>query len=635
MKTIARIFPDTSTWRRMQPRTRIVVSIVLAIALAMVCGRLVYQWSFESAIQEMRGNAHHRLDLYAASLEREIDKYANFPYVMGFDADVMEMLSHPDETALRQRANLYLERLNQRIGTLAVYVLDKSGRAIASSNWNKPDSFIGRDLSYRPYYQHAAIDHVEKFYGIGTTNNEPGYFLSTALHVNGVIKGYGIVKVSLDQLERSWSSAESPAILSDDHGVVVLSSVQGWKYSTLEPLGNEARRQIALAQQYNNRILAPLGISVRRVVDENSRIVFIPPEGKNNPNIFTTTGLFLAQTRMMPNTPWHLTVFSDLKKADDDAQMRAALSSLIAALLMGALFFFVQRQRHVRELLAARTALQKAHDELEHKVDERTADLSEANQRLRLEVEERAKAERILREAQSSLVQAGKLAVLGQLSAGIAHELNQPLAALATLSGNAVKYLERGDWQTASINLGRIGPLVERMGQLTGQLKTFARKSSGGPKEVSIQRSIDDALYLLHHRLVKGLVQLNIDIADAGLHAWCDPNRLEQVLLNLIGNALDALADISAPVLDIRSWQENEWVYLQISDNGPGLSKETLEHIFEPFYTTKAPGIGLGLGLSISAGIIRDFGGELSARNSSEGGALFSMTIPAYKETPL
>jgi len=619
----------------LSPKQRIVALIVGAVIVTLLFGRGVYLWTFEAAIQEMRGNAHHRLDLYAASLEREIDKYANFPYVMGFDAAVMEMLSKPGDMALQQRADLYLERLNQRVGTLAVFVLDKPGRVIASSNWNKPDSFVGRDLSYRPYYQHAGIDHVERFYGIGTTNNEPGYFLSTSLHVAGEVRGTGVVKVSLEQLERSWSSAESPAILSDDHGVVVLSSVPGWKYSTLQPLDAEARQQIALAQQYNNRTLAPIGMVVRRVFDESSRIVYLPPVANSDASVFTTSGLFLAQTRMMPGTPWHLTVFSDLKKADDFAQMRAALGSLGMAFLWGLFLTFLQRQKHVRELVLARSALQRAHDELERKVIERTADLSAANERLQEEVEERSRAERTLREAQSGLVQAGKLAVLGQLSAGIAHELNQPLAALSTLSGNAVKYLERGDVQTASSNLERIGPLVERMGHLTGQLKTFARKSTGGPRAVPLQKSIDNALYLLHHRLVKGMVNVAIDASEGGAQAWCDPNRLEQVLLNLIGNALDAMEEQESRRLEISSSCEGGFVHLQIRDNGPGLSTDSLQHTFEPFYTTKAPGVGLGLGLAISAGIVRDFGGELKATNSPEGGAVFSLTIPEYRETRL
>lgn len=616
-----------------KPSLWLLLFVGTAIVATLGSGWLVYRQTFEGAIQDMRGNARHRLDLYASSLEREIDKYANFPYVVGFDASVTNLLAHPGDEAFKHQSNVFLAQLNQRVGTLAVFLLDTRGTVIASSNWNRHDSFVGRDLSYRPYYQQAGIDRIARFYGIGTTNNEPGYFLATALHTNGKVMGYGVVKVSLEQLERSWSSAESPAILSDDHGVVVLSSVPSWKYMALQPLDQAARRQIEVAQQYNGHQLAPLGVQIRRVFDDNASIVFLPAVAQSHGNVFTTAGLFLAQSRMMPGTPWRLTVFSELKKADDLAQMRAALGALVVAFLFGMVYIFILRYRHMNELLQAREALQRAHDELECKVADRTADLYSANRHLQEEVEERKRAERTLREAQNGLMQAGKLAVIGQLSAGIAHELNQPLAALMTLSSNAVKYLERNDLDTTRVNLTRIGPLVERMGRLTGQLKTFVRKSSGDARSVSLHKSIDNALYLLHQRLVKGQVDLDIRGLEPDLWVWCDPNRLEQVLVNLIGNALDAMEEQENRHLELSASREDARVRLEIRDNGPGLSEDTLKHIFEPFYTTKAPGVGLGLGLPISAGIVRDFGGELSAGNLPEGGAVFALTIPENKET--
>jgi C4-dicarboxylate-specific signal transduction histidine kinase len=616
-----------------QPSFWLAAFVLVAILAASACGWFVYLYTFDGAIQDMRGNAGHRLDLYASSLDREIEKYANFPYVVGVDAAVMRMLRNPEDESLRHQSDVFLEQLNRRIGTLAAYVLDIHGRVIASSNWNRKDSFVGRDLSYRPYFQQASIDRVARFYGIGTTNNEPGYFLATALHTDGRITGYGVVKVSIEQLERSWASAESPAMLSDDHGVVVLSSVQGWKYTALQALGFEARHQIELAQQFNGYRLAPLGMQIRRRFDQNSSIVFLPAVAQPQRNVFITAGLFLAQTRLLPGTPWHLTVFLELKKANDLALTRAALAALATACLFGLSFFFILRHRHMRELLRAREALQCAHDDLECKVADRTADLAAANHQLQEEVDERKRAERTLSDAQSGLMQAGKLAVIGQLSAGIAHELNQPLAALMTLSSNTVKYIERGDIDTARANLSRIGQLVERMGRLTGQLKTFVRKSSGDARSVSLHKSIENSLYLLHQRLVKGDVRLELCGLDEDVWVWCDPNRLEQVLINLIGNALDAMEDQAERRLMIVVTHEATLVRLQIRDNGPGLSEASLLHIFEPFYTTKAPGLGLGLGLPISAGIVRDFGGELSARNMPGGGAEFALTIPENKET--
>ena len=619
---------ESITPKRRWIRLAALLPLAGALAVAAVVAFVAYRVVFELSLSATRASAGHRLDLYAASFEREVSKFASYPYVMALDGTVLALLDSPTDSMLRYRADSYLEALNDRIGTLDVYLLDKTGRVIASSNWNKWDSFVGRDLSYRPYYQNAGVGRVTRFYGIGTTNLQPGYFLATAIARGNDTLGIGVVKVSLEQLERSWASAESPAILSDEHGVVVLSSVPAWKYGTLVALNEKARQEIAEAQQYNDRSLAPIGLSTLRDLDDRNRIVRLPGTAGSGSS-FPTAGLFLAESRAMPETPWTLTVFTDLSEMDDLARLWAALAGLGSLLCLGFLAVYRQRRRHLREILAARAALQQAHDHLESEVADRTAALSATNERLRREVGERERAERTLRDAQSGLVQASKLASLGQLSAGIAHELNQPLAALVTLSGNAVRFLERGDLETVRGNLERVRPLVERMGHLTGELKTFARKSSGEPQRIGLRKVIDDVLFLLNHRLTRGRVAVTIDTEGGDIELWCDPNRFEQVLLNLIGNAVDAMEGKDDQRIVISARHEGQFVRIDIRDNGPGLPPERLDHMFEPFFTTKAPGVGLGLGLTISAGIIRDFGGELIASNAEGEGAVFSMTIPA------
>jgi two-component system C4-dicarboxylate transport sensor histidine kinase DctB len=346
-------------------------------------------------------------------------------------------------------------------------------------------------------------------------------------------------------------------------------------------------------------------------------------------SMFPVAGKFLAQTQPLPGTPWGITVFSFQEPVHGIAANRAALAGVGAAFLCILALMLNERRRHLKDRLAAREALQQAHDELERKVAERTGDLSAANTRLKVEVAERTRAERTLRAAQDELVQAGKLAVIGQLSSGIAHELNQPLAALRTLSGNARKFLARGDPQTAGSNLERIAELVDRMGRLTGQLKSFARKSSGRPQCVPLRLAVDNALFLLAQRLKRAGIVACIDLSQEELQAWCDANRLEQVLVNLVGNALDAMDDQPAPALDITARRQGERILIQVRDRGLGLAAEARTHLFEPFFTTKEAGRGLGLGLAISAGIVADFGGSLSGDNHPEGGAIFTLDLPA------
>ncbi|MFC3665409.1 sensor histidine kinase [Modicisalibacter luteus] len=274
-------------------------------------------------------------------------------------------------------------------------------------------------------------------------------------------------------------------------------------------------------------------------------------------------------------------------------------------------------------------ALARARDQLEQRVEERTRDLLDSNRRLSGEIDERRRAEAELRQAQDELIQAAKLAVLGQMAAGINHELNQPLAAIRAYAENARVFLDRGRTEAASGNLAQIVELTARMAEISAQLKQFSRKSGDSLTAVSAQASFGYALRLYRSRLTDACVAVTQDwpMEDIWVHA--DLVRLEQVLVNLIGNALQAMSETSSPRLDLSIVQENGWVRLGVRDHGPGIAEEHLGRVFEPFFTTKATGKGLGLGLSISARIVDDLGGHLEATNAADGGALFSVTLRA------
>lgn len=617
----------------MPPRQRLTRLIALSVVFAgLVFGAslFAYRTSLTLGLTELQATGRHRLDLYATNLEREIDKYAYFPTTLGLERDVLQLLTARDPTpAQAAQVNHYLEQLNERAGTLSIYILDSKGKVLAASNWRRADSFVGEDLSFRPYFRQAMDTGSGRFFGIGTTRGEPGYYLSSALTNDQRTLGVAVVKVGLKQLEKSWATVEAPALVSDENGVVILASVPDWRFTTLKPLDDATRSAFDRTQQYNRRALNPLGVMELAELEHGARLVRLPKVEPLTVSMFPIAGTFLAQTQPLPGTPWNITVFSPQEQIRGIATSRAALAGVGAAFVFILALMLNQRRRHLKDRLAAQVALQKAHDELERKVVERTTDLSSANARLQQEVTERIQAERTLRAAQDELVQAGKLAVIGQLAAGVAHELNQPLAALRTLSGNARKLLARGNPETASGNLKRIDELVDRMGQLTAQLKSFARKSSGTPQAVRVRRAIENALFLLEQRLKQSRVVACIDLLDEDLTAWCDPNRLEQVLVNLIGNALDAMADSSEPAIDISARREGERIVLKVKDRGPGLSEEVRMHLFEPFFTTKDAGGGLGLGLAISAGIVADFGGTLAGSNHPDGGAVFMLDIPA------
>uniref|UniRef100_Q47IU6 C4-dicarboxylate transport sensor protein DctB n=1 Tax=Dechloromonas aromatica (strain RCB) TaxID=159087 RepID=Q47IU6_DECAR len=610
------------------PRLRSLPLLLLCLLLVALSGFSAYRIAQRLGIADLQATGLHRLDLYAASLEREISKYAFLPGTLSLEPEVLDLLAGTAGDSAAARVNGYLEKLNERAGTLSIYVMDTRGKVLATSNWRRPDSFLGEELSFRPYFREALESGNGRFFGIGTTRGEPGYYLASALTGDNGTLGVAVIKVSLEQLEKSWTTVEAPVLVADENGVVILSAVPGWKFTTLRPLDDSTRAAFDHTQQYNRRALQPLGIKQIEDYDHGARLVRIAANGPETVSVYPVTGRFLEQSRTLPGTPWTLTVLSHLEQVDDLAQSRAALAAIAAACLCLLGVILNERRRHLRDRLAAREALQQAHDELERKVEERTADLSSANQQLQDEVGERIRAERTLRAAQDELVQAGKLAVIGQLSTGIAHELNQPLAALRTLSANAERFLERGDVDTTRTNLGRIADLVDRMGRITGQLRNFARKSSGQSAPVPLCHALDNALALLDARIRRAGAEIERSCPVDEPVALCDANRLEQVLINLVGNALDAMADQTRPRLEL-AWECAEgMVRLHVRDHGPGLSDEALAHLFEPFFTTKPAGDGLGLGLAISAGIIRDFGGSLHGANHPDGGAIFTLELP-------
>ena len=602
----------------------------LALAILVAGATLAtYQISQRMGLTELQSTGRHRLDLYAASLEREINKYAYFPATLGLEREVISLLRGAGSPS---KVNSHLEQLNERAGTLAIYVMDDLGQVLASSNWRRADSYVGEDLSFRPYFRDAMESGNGRFFGIGTTRSEPGYYISSSLAAEGRTLGVAIVKVSLEQLEKSWSTVEAPVLVADENGVVILSSVFDWKFTSLGPLDEKTRSAFDRTLQYNRRALQPLGINEVARLNHGARLVRMAGQKQEMISFYPVAGQFLAQSQPLSGSPWSLTVLSPLEQIAGMSVTRAAVAGITTILLWILAAMINQRRRHLSDRFAAREALQQAHDELERKVGERTADLSAANAKLHDEVADRVRAERTLRGAQDELIQTGKLAVIGQLSAGIAHELNQPLAALRTLSSNTTRFLDRGDLITARSNLERIAQLVDRMGLITGQLKAFAHKSSGKPQAVDIHQVVAHAVALLEQRLKTANAQVSTRFSEGALYALCDANRMQQVVVNLIGNALDAMSDEASPLVELGASASGAMVRLTVRDHGPGLSAEAQKRLFEPFFTTKEAGVGLGLGLAISAGIVSDFGGNLSGANHPSGGALFILEIPLAAE---
>jgi two-component system C4-dicarboxylate transport sensor histidine kinase DctB len=587
-----------------------------------------YTWSELAGIRSLRENAEHQLEIYAGSLISELRRYDYLPKVMNLNNKVVDLLLDPADPKLVATANHYLENLNREAQSSEIYVMDRQGLTLASSNWKQPLNFVGKNFAFRPYFQDALRGTMGRFYGIGTVSNKPGYYLAHGLVHNRKILGVAALKVSLDKLGESWSGGGEAVLVVDENGVVFLTSVPEWKFKTLNRISEETRGKLAATNQYSGvGSLDPIGFKEERRLSGNGRIVTVTNAVPNGIARTLLKPSFLSTSRPIPETGWQLITLSNLAPVRVLARNTAFVTTFALGFLLILFLYLQQRRQAITQSIATKEALQRAHDELELKVIKRTTDLSAANTNLQREIIKRQHAEQVLKDALEELVQAGKMAALGQMASGITHELNQPLAALRTLSDNAVVFLQRGQAADVEANLKIICQLTDRMGKITGQLKTFARKSPVQLQPVSVSMVISETIALMEQRIQKEGVVLNLDISPSDICVLCDGNRLTQVLVNLFSNAFDAMTQVPNRCLTVLVNQENDQVFIRVHDSGNGIPENVMPHLFEPFFTTKEPGAGLGLGLAISAGILRDLGGVLKAKNHVERGAEFLIEL--------
>ncbi|PBQ22103.1 two-component sensor histidine kinase [Pseudomonas congelans] len=594
----------------------------LILMLMIGLGYIAYLVSEHSAIKGLRETGERQLELHARTVESEISKYTYLPSVLELESSVSQLLNEPGPE-LQQQVNRYLEGLNRRSRSRAIYVMDTTGRVLATSNWRDTDSYQGEDLSFRAYFQDAVRGLPGRFYGIGTTTGESGYYLAHGLEDKGRIIGVAVIKVRLEALEERWQRARLEAFVSDENGIIILSSDPARRLKSVRPLTAEVKERLARSLQYYWWPLDELVPLERETLSEGVETLVFPANISVDREHKQVS--YLAQSRPLSDTAWHLTLLTPLEDLRREAANQGMLVAVACALVTFLLIAWNERRKVISTRLAAREALQAANNELERKITERTEHLRASNERLKAQIRERRQAEDTLRKAQDELVQAGKLAAIGQMSTSIAHELNQPLAALRTLSGNTVRFLERGALDTASTNLRTINDLVDRMGRITASLRAFARRGDD-QGQAQLSKAVDAAAQLLGVRLEQSGLTLHRDFVDATL--TIDQTRLEQILVNLIGNALDAMSDQQQPEVWLAGSVVDGRYRLRVRDNGHGVDAEARKHLFEPFFTTKPGEQGLGLGLTLSASLAAAAGGSLSAEHPEDGGTTFVLSLP-------
>ena len=569
-----------------------------------------------SALDALAEDASSDAELKRALLLTVLDRSRTLPLVLARDAELAEALQAGSPDGITD-LNEKLEALIPGTGASVIYVIGLDGTAIAASNFRQPDSFVGSNYAFREYFTGAMAEGTAEQYALGNVSRRPGLYLSRRVEDNtGRALGVVVVKVEFGALEENWQRSGRITYVTDTRGIVLISSRPEWRFLTVTDIPQEDRIAIRESLQFGEAPLLPIPVwsledlaGHKMVATDTSGAIPRQPH--------------FAKTLPLPGTPWTLHLLAPAASAMDAGIMQDRLIFLaIGVPLLAAAGVLIHRSGRTARRAADAKA---ARAELERQVSLRTSELTVARDRLEAEIAEHRATDSRLQGVQQDLVQANRLAILGQVAAGVAHEINQPVATIRAYADNAKTFLARGDGDQAKENLDLIAELTDRIGAITGELKGLARKGRQAAEPVELKVAIDGALFLLKSRFAGSFDRLTIGEIPTNLKVLGQRIRLEQVLINLLQNALEAIEGTADG--DIRvgiSRVADDEVDLAVSDTGPGLPNHISDNLFIPFTTSKEG--GLGLGLVISRDIVTEYGGRLSV-DTSTAGTTFTITL--------
>ncbi|KWW45804.1 ATPase [Vibrio cholerae] len=582
---------------------------VMFIVLVSMSTHLYWRFQYQALLNEHQS----QLDRFSSHIVATLDKYAHIPHLISKDKELVDALLSAQNSAQIDITNRYLEQVNEVIQAADTYLIDRFGNTIASSNWNLDRSFIGRNFAWRPYFYLSIAGQKSQYFALGSTSGQRGYYYAYPVIYAAEILGVIVVKMDLSAIEQGWQSKSSYFVATDDHQVVFMSSQPAWLFHSVADLSPAQLNDIRQSQQYLDSPIPSLGWQGDLQAEQSEW---------RKPEKHWLQDDYIVSSRPLPELALTIRVLSPKIELFWSAfGLVIILCMLFAIVYLGFQLWHhrQQRQRQIEQLQ------QETKQKLEFEVMERTA-------KLHAEIAERIKTEHALRQTQDELIQTAKLAVLGQMSASISHELNNPLAAIRSFADNGRRFLATNKPERAEENLSRISALTERMAKISEQLKSFARKStSNEQQDVQLYPLILSAKELMTGQFKAQMTLLELCDLETPVWVRVNPIQLEQVLINLLTNALQALEGQAERVVQIRLQTSEQQIALFVDDNGPGVGIETLPHLFEPFHTTKKN--GLGLGLSISQQILHSMQGTLSVATSPLGGARFTITLPRF--TPL
>ncbi len=556
-------------------RLAVMALLVAAVATVWVTNRLLTDRFTEST----RNRAEVRLALYSGNLLSELRRNAIVPQLLSRDPTLISALQSSDYTLSTQRLISFVEE----IGAASLMLLDGDGRTVASTDRNR----LGQAHRSSPYFIDAVRSNATIFTVIPKESGGYSFVYSRRMEANAEILGVIVVEVDLHKFELAWAGISDAIMVTDSTGTIILSTEPQWR-------GLEETE--AMLRQ------PPQG-AIQRAIRATTDWTALPPDA-----YLQGEAVMRMETRVLFRG-WKMASFTTYASIREKVNSVLALEIMGFAILLALAFYALSRRATLRMTLFQRES----------------AELRALNMRLQREIAERERVEKTLEVAEQTLAQSSKLAALGEMSAAVSHELNQPLAAMKTYLAGARLLLRRNRPEEALASFGRIDGLIERMGAITRQLKSYARKGADAFSPVNLGEALASSLSMMEPQLRQRHVKITQILPEEPVIVSGDRMRIEQVMVNLLRNALDATKSVSEPDVEI-ILAAGDTAVLTVRDNGHGI--ENIESLFEPFYTTKQPGDGVGLGLAISSGIVNDHGGRLTARNSQHGGAVFEMQLP-------
>ena len=512
----------------------------------------------------------------------ELQKNSIIPQLLIYDQEITKSLISRDFSILSDRFSLFLND----VSIASISLLDKNGKLVAFS---AKENFK-RKVSYQRFSKNADMK-LETVMTVSRENgNEFGFFYSRIIEHEGEFLGMILIEVDLQKFEQAWVENEETIIITDSEGIIILATEPSWKGLTEKQAFQIKTPENTLKRAYN----ATAEWTNLKEVDT-----------------YPNTQAAIRSNGAIPLMNWKISSFTNYSNVREKVNTILAFEILLLLFLIVFSLYLLNRKNIVRLNL----------------FEEETFQLKELNKRLTEEIKQRKRVEKNLVAVEQTLEQHSKLAALGEMSAAISHELNQPLAAMKTYLAGASLLLKRNRPNETVTALIRIDDLIQRMGGITKQLKSFARKNTESFVPLNFNEAFLSAIAIMEPQLKQTKVKIETFIEPEPIIIMADQQRLEQVIINLLRNALDAVMEVEEPEIEMSLYKDDSAIF-SIKDNGKGISN--LETIFEPFQTTKDLGKGLGLGLAISSNIISELGGTLQGKNLSSNGAEFKITLPLF-----